>query len=75
MQKGYALSFCAPEEIPMLEAVEAFIGGPINRVDIPKDDYRDIIDLSEEVKPDLKAVQKLIAENEAFLQQKRKKKK
>jgi ATP-dependent RNA helicase RhlE len=75
MQKGYALSFCSPEELPLLEAVEAFIGGPINRVDIPKDDYRDIIDLSEEVKPDLKAVQKLIAENEAFLQQKRKKKK
>jgi len=75
MEKGYAISFCAPEEKDLLTAVETFIGGAIDPIDIPKGEYKDTIDLSAETVTDRKAIQKMIAENEAFLKQKGKKKK
>jgi ATP-dependent RNA helicase RhlE len=75
MEKGYAISFCAPEEKDLLAAVETFIGGAIDPIDIPKGEYKDTIDLSAETVTDRKAIQKMIAENEAFLKQKGKKKK
>jgi len=75
MEKGYAISFCAPEEKDLLNAVETFIGGAIDPIDIPKGEYKDTIDLSAETVTDRKAIQKMIAENEAFLKQKGKKKK
>ncbi|HSC54961.1 MAG TPA: DEAD/DEAH box helicase [Phnomibacter sp.] len=75
MEKGYALSFCSAEEIPLLKEVEKFIGGPIDVLEIPKGDYKDMIDFSAETKTDLKAVQKMIAENEAFQKTKKTKKK
>jgi ATP-dependent RNA helicase RhlE len=75
MEKGYALSFCSTEEIPLLKEVEKFIGGPIDVLEIPKGDYKDMIDFSAETKTDLNAVQKMIAENEAFKKTKKGKKK
>lgn len=75
MEKGYALSFCSPEEIPLLQEVEKFIGGAIDVLDIPKGEYKDMIDFSAENKTDLKAINKLIAENEAFKKTKKGKKK
>lgn len=75
MEKGFALSFCSPEEIPLLKEVEAFIGGPIDVLNIPKGDYQDMIDFSAATKTDLTAVQKMIAENEAFKKTKKGKKK
>lgn len=75
MEKGYALSFCSTEEIPMLKEVEKFIGGPIDVLEIPKGDYKDMIDFSAETKTDLNAVQKMIAENEAFKKTKKGRKK
>jgi ATP-dependent RNA helicase RhlE len=75
MEKGYALSFCSPEEIDLLRDVEKFIGGPIDVLEIPKADYKDMIDFSAETKTDLSAVQKMIAENEAFMKAKKRKKK
>jgi ATP-dependent RNA helicase RhlE len=75
MEKGYALSFCSPEEIPLLQEVEKFIGGAIDVLDIPKGEYKDMIDFSAENKTDLKAINKLIAENEVFKKTKKGKKK
>ena len=75
VDKGYAMTFCAEEELPLLKAVEDFIETTIDRVEIPKGDYQDTIDLSVEVKKDFKAIEKMIAENEAFLKKKKGKKK
>jgi ATP-dependent RNA helicase RhlE len=75
IEKGYALSFCSEEEKPLLEAVEKFIGQKIDVIDIPKGDYKDVIDLSAAAKTDLDAVKKLIAENEQRLKEKKRKKK
>ena len=75
MEKGYALSFCSTEEIQLLKDVEKFIGGPIDVLEIPKADYKDLIDFSAETKTDLNAIKKMIAEEEAFQKKKKSKKK
>jgi ATP-dependent RNA helicase RhlE len=73
VEKGYALSFCAPEEVPLLKAVEKFIGTTIDVFEIPKDEYKDTIDFSAEAKTDMASIKKMIAEEEAFKKKKRKK--
>jgi ATP-dependent RNA helicase RhlE len=74
VEKGYALSFCSPEELPLLKEVEKFIGGPIDVLEIPKGDYQDMIDLSAEQKTDLKAIKRMITADEEMAKKKRKKK-
>jgi ATP-dependent RNA helicase RhlE len=54
MQTGYAISFCAKEELPILEDIEAYIGGEIDRLEIDKTEYSMTIALSEEEKGDWK---------------------
>ncbi len=73
VEKGYALSFCSPEEVPLLRAVEKFIGTTIDVFEIPKDEYKDTIDFSAEAKTDMASIKKMIAEEEAFKKKKRKK--
>lgn len=45
---GQALSFCAPEERELLEAIEEYTGEEIEHYDIPPSDYRAILDDSED---------------------------
>ncbi|MFN0048081.1 MAG: DEAD/DEAH box helicase [Cytophagales bacterium] len=75
VEKGFAISFCSEEEIPLLKAIEEFVGGPITVLEIAKKDVQDTIDFSTEVKPDLKSLMKEIADYEAFKKSKKKKKK
>jgi ATP-dependent RNA helicase RhlE len=74
MQKGYALSFCDPEELPLLQAVEAYIGRPIDRLEIDSSDYGATLDLSREIKVDKKLILKEIAAFEKEQKAKKKKK-
>lgn len=42
-QKGHAVSFCAPEEKPILKQIEKFLDKPIKVLDVKKDDYRETL--------------------------------
>lgn len=75
MQKGYALSLCAPEELPLLQAVEAYIGRVIDRLEVDTTDYESTLDLSGEVKVDKKLILKEIASFEKEQNQRSRKKK
>ncbi|QHL86971.1 DEAD/DEAH box helicase [Nibribacter ruber] len=62
--KGKSVSFCSPEEKPILDEIEKFLGKPIKVLEIAKDDYSATIDFSSEAKPDVMA---LMREHEAKL--------
>lgn len=57
-QKGYAVSFCSSEEIPLLKAIEKYIGGSIEELEINKEDYSETIDFTLEEKSDWKSLMK-----------------
>jgi ATP-dependent RNA helicase RhlE len=42
-KKGQALAFCSKEEIPYLEAIEEYTGHEIQRYEISKGDYKEIL--------------------------------
>ncbi len=46
--KGHAVSFCSPEEKPLLDAIEEYIGGQIDEVRIDKTDYEATLDFSKD---------------------------
>lgn len=47
--KGIAVSFCAPEEKPLLEAIEDYITKPITVMDIDKEQYVQTITFTEDI--------------------------
>ncbi|SMO52277.1 ATP-dependent RNA helicase RhlE [Saccharicrinis carchari] len=75
-EKGQAVTFCSEEEKKMLTEIEGFLGQPIKRLEIDKDDYSQTIDFSAESHADWKT---LINEHDDMLihskSSKRKKKK
>lgn len=73
-KKGQALSFCAPEERPVLAQIEAFLGKPVRVLDIDKKDYAETLSLTQDVGDKWKAVMEEIEENEKWQKGKRKKK-
>lgn len=75
MQKGFAWSFCSTEELPLLRAVETFIGGPVDVLEMGRDEYGKTIDLSAAAETDLKAIRRLIQQNEQAAGAKKRKKK
>ncbi len=70
--RGKAFSFCSPEEKPLLTAIEAFIGEPVQMIQIDTAAYQETIDLTEDTKHDWR---KLLAEANAVTTKKKKKKK
>jgi ATP-dependent RNA helicase RhlE len=51
-QKGHAISFCATEEKPVLEAIHAYLGKPISTMTIDKTNYAETITFTEDVPND-----------------------
>ncbi|MES2133515.1 MAG: DEAD/DEAH box helicase, partial [Bacteroidota bacterium] len=47
--KGVAVSFCSPEEKPILEEIEAFMDKEINVLEIKKSDYSETLALTDDV--------------------------
>jgi ATP-dependent RNA helicase RhlE len=47
-KRGQALSFCSPDEKPLLEQIEEYTGEEVERYEITKDEYKDILFDSEE---------------------------
>jgi ATP-dependent RNA helicase RhlE len=75
IQKGYAVSFCSPEEKEILAEIEGFLGKEIKVLEIKKQDYQETLDLSEDVNDNWRA---LLKENEIVektIKKKHKKKK
>jgi ATP-dependent RNA helicase RhlE len=76
IQKGYAVSFCSPEEKEILYEIERFLGKEIKVLAINAQDYQETLALSEDGNDDWRA---LLKENEiaekSFKKKPKKKKK
>lgn len=71
-KRGMAVSFCSPEERPILEKIEQYLGGPVKEMVINSTEYEATLDFSDDRQYDWKA---LINNQEAFDAQPKKKKK
>ncbi|MFN4145664.1 MAG: DEAD/DEAH box helicase [Runella sp.] len=71
MQRGQAVSFCSSEETPKLEAIEAYIGKTITRIQLSQAEYQSMKDFSNDFSGDLKSLLKEIEDWET--EQKRRK--
>lgn len=56
VKKGLAVSFCSPEEKPVLDEIETFLGQKISILVIDKEEYTTTKDLSEDNPHDWKAL-------------------
>lgn len=74
VKKGIAISFCSPEEKPILDEIETFLDQKVKVLLINREDYSATVDLSEDNPNDWKSLLKE-EEKEAALKPKRKKKK
>ena len=71
VKKGLAVSFCSPEEKPVLDEIETFLGQKISVLIIDKEEYTATVDLSLDNPNDWKA---LMREEEQKPKSKKKKK-
>ena len=71
VKKGLAISFCSPEEKPVLDEIETFLGQKVNALIIDKEEYTATVDLSLDNPNDWKA---LMREEEQKPKPKKKKK-
>jgi ATP-dependent RNA helicase RhlE len=71
IKKGRAVSFCSPEEKPVLNEIETFIGQKINVLKINQEEYSTTIDFSDDSPNDWRT----LLREEALKEKPRKKKK
>ncbi len=71
-RKGYAYSFCAPEEKPILDIIQTYLTKDIRTIDVSKLEYSDTLNIEIDRTKDIDA---LVQEIEAFENRKRKSKK
>ena len=74
-QKGRAISFCSPEERPVLAEIESFLQKPITVQKIHKEDYSETVALHDDRSDKMKALMAEIEEAEKWERKNRKKKK
>ena len=63
---GIAVSFCAPEEKPVLDEIQEYLTKDIKVLEVDKDDYEATIDFSAEAKHDWRALIKEAEEAEVL---------
>ena len=73
-QKGQAISFCSPEEKELLAVIEKNLGKPIQRIDIPEDDYQYTLNISEDASSDWKSLLKEAEQDEKSRKKKKRSK-
>jgi len=73
-KKGCAVSFCSPEEKPVLTEIEEMLESKIQVIKIRKDHYEDIVLSAQPEKFDLKALMKEVEDAENHPKKKKKKK-
>ncbi|HWY11971.1 MAG TPA: DEAD/DEAH box helicase, partial [Bacteroidia bacterium] len=57
-QKGQAVSFCSPEEKPILKQIEKFLDKPIRVLEVKKDDYRETLMFTDDTNDNWKLLMK-----------------
>ncbi len=72
VRKGQALSFCSPEEKPMLEEIETYLSKPISVLEIDKKEYAETLRLTEDVANKWKDVMAEIEEAEKWKKSRKK---
>lgn len=63
-KKGWAVTFCSPEEEVLLASVEKYLGGPIPIIEMGAGEYEETKMFSEDVNDDWKSLMKSIAKEE-----------
>ena len=71
-RKGYAYSFCAPEEKQILDEIQGFLNKDIQVIMVDKLEYKDTLNIAKDRTEDISA---LLDEIEEFEQRKKRKKK
>lgn len=74
VRKGEAVSFCSPEEKPMLAEIEKYLTKPVRVLDIAKKDYFETKDMTQDVADKMRDMMAIIEEDEQWKKGKRKKK-
>lgn len=74
-KKGLAVSFCSPEEKPVLDEIETFLGQKIKIVDIDPQDYSATLDFSADNPHDWRVLMQEDSKSGEFAIKKKKKKK
>lgn len=75
MQKGNAVSFCSPEEKPILAEIESFLTKPIKVLDVKKDDYTETLMYTEDTTDNWKLLLREAAKEDEIHKAKKAKKK
>jgi ATP-dependent RNA helicase RhlE len=73
-QKGNAVSFCAPEEKPILKEIETFLTKPIKVLDVKKDDYTETLLYTEDTNDNWKLLMREAEKEEKSVKGKKVKK-
>lgn len=71
-QKGQAISFCSPEERPVLAEIEQYLSKTVAVLEVDKDEYADTLRLSEDVADKWKDVMQEIESAEKWRKSKKK---
>lgn len=71
-KRGHAVSFCSPEEKPILKEIEGFLDAKIEVIKISKNNYKDIVLAAQPEKFDLQALMKEAEELEKTTKKKKK---
>ena len=71
-KKGLAVSFCSPEEKPVLDDIETFLDQKINVITINREDYSATIDFSDDNPHDWRALLQEEIQNEKLYKKKKK---
>jgi ATP-dependent RNA helicase RhlE len=58
VSRGFAVSFCSEEELPILREIEEFVGKPVKVIEMDKGEYKDTLTFTEEVKENWRALMK-----------------
>ncbi|MCC9168154.1 DEAD/DEAH box helicase [Pontibacter harenae] len=74
-EKGIAVSFCAPEEKPILDEIQTYLTKDVKVLEVDKDDYEATIDFSTDAKYDWRTLIKEAEEEEKLGRKVKKKKK
>ena len=69
--KGIAVSFCAPEEKPLLEQIQALLGKPIEVIKVSKTDYKAIVEAPVDTNM---SIQQMIEHEESLIKAAKRKK-
>jgi ATP-dependent RNA helicase RhlE len=73
-KRGIAISFCSPDEKPLLDSIEEYTGNEISHLSITKSDYAMTLDLTAESKADWKSLVVQAEKDEEWRKKKGKKK-